>query len=63
MRFKDKLLIVRAKLNISQTELAKKLGVSFSTINRWESEKAKPTQKAIIRFDLFCKENNILFEE
>ena len=63
MEFKDKLLYVRAILNISQTELANKLNVSFATINRWETGKVTPTKKAELSFELFCKESKINFEE
>lgn len=36
---------LRSKLSLSQEELASRLNVSFSTVNRWEGGKAKP-QKA-----------------
>lgn len=36
---KDKLLEIRKKLNLSQEELASRLGVSFATVNRWENGK------------------------
>ena len=36
---------LRAKLNISQTELAAILGVSFTSVNRWESGKFSPSMK------------------
>ena len=62
MEFKEKLLYVRAKLNLSQTELANRLNVSFATINRWETGKVKPTKKAEYSFEMFCKEQNIKFE-
>ena len=63
MVFKDKLLYVRIKLNISQTELAEKLNVSFSTINRWETGKILPNRKAKLALEIFAKENNINFVE
>ena len=63
MEFKDRVLYVRAKLNLTQTELAKKLSVSFATINRWELGKTTPSKKAIAIFDIFCKENNINLKE
>ncbi|MCR5349354.1 MAG: helix-turn-helix domain-containing protein [Acholeplasmatales bacterium] len=63
MEFKEKLLYARAKLNISQMDLASKLNVSFSTINRWESGKVSPTKKAEYAFEIFCKENGIVFDE
>ena len=37
MEFKYKLIYARAKLDMSQTDLAKALGVSFQTINRWDN--------------------------
>ena len=36
---------IRQRLNLSQEELASKLGVSFATVNRWETGKAKPQLK------------------
>lgn len=62
MEFKEKLLYIRAKLNLTQTELANKLNVSFATINRWETGKVNPTKKAEYAFEMFCKEHNIKFE-
>lgn len=59
MSFQDKLLYVRAKLNLSQTEMARELGVSFSTINRWETGKVIPTKKAVIAFDIYCENKKI----
>ena len=35
----------REKELITQEELAKKLGVSFVTVNRWENGKFEPTMK------------------
>lgn len=58
----EQLLHVRVQLNLTQTELAEKLNVSFATISRWENGKAKPTKKALLTFKKFCKENNIKFE-
>ena len=63
MEFKDKILYVRAKLNISQMELANKLNVSFSTINRWKTGKVMPTRKAELTLDIFFKDNNIIIDE
>ena len=42
----EQLLHFRVQLNLTQTELAEKLNVSFATISRWENGKAKPTKKA-----------------
>lgn len=62
MEFKDKCLYVRAKLNLTQEELAKKLKVSVPSISRWEMGKVMPTRKAHLIFENFCKENNITFD-
>ncbi|MCH5160278.1 MAG: helix-turn-helix transcriptional regulator [Clostridiales bacterium] len=60
MEFKDKVKIVRKNiLMISQEDLAKKLGVAFATVNRWESGRCKPNYSAQRAFAEFCKNNNI----
>ena len=41
--YANAIIKLRVKLNISQTELAKMLGVSFSSVNRWEKGKFMPT--------------------
>lgn len=62
MKFQDKLVFVRAKLNISQAELAKELNVSLPTVSRWENGKTNPTKKANMVFIQFCQKNDIKFE-
>lgn len=48
---------LRAKLNISQQELADMLGVSFPSVNRWENAHYEPTIIAKVRLDeLFKKQ-------
>ncbi len=37
---------LRARLGISQEELARQLGVSFATVNRWESGRSQPSARA-----------------
>lgn len=37
---------LRSKLNLTQEELAAKLGVSFATVNRWEKERIIPRGEA-----------------
>ena len=39
MNVVKELIIIRELLGITQEELAKKIGVSFETINRWEKDK------------------------
>src|SRR5439155_25091166 len=38
---------IRAKLNLTQEQLAKRLGVSFATVNRWEGGSTKPQRAAL----------------
>ena len=59
MEFKDKLVFARAKLDLSQSELAKELNVSLPTVSRWENGKVNPTKKAKVVFMQFCRKNNI----
>lgn len=37
---------IRAKLNLTQEQLAERLGVSFATVNRWEGGGSKPQRAA-----------------
>lgn len=37
---------IRKQLNLSQEEFAKKLGVSFTSVNRWENDQTKPSKLA-----------------
>lgn len=54
---------LRAKLNISQTELAGILGVSFTSVNRWEKGHHEPTVIAKEKLKELFKENGIMEEQ
>ncbi|MBN2958115.1 MAG: helix-turn-helix transcriptional regulator [Streptococcus gordonii] len=54
--------MVRKKLAISQEQLARELRVSFSTVNRWENGRVKPSPMAIKAFKTFCEQKNIMLE-
>ena len=45
---------VRRQLALSQEDLARELGISFATVNRWENGKVKPSKLAKAQFDNFC---------
>jgi len=62
MDFCDRVKQVRKKLNLSQTAFAQELGVSYTTINRWENGKFEPNYRAIKRFDEYCKEKELFLE-
>ncbi len=61
--FSEQVKQVRALLNFSQDKLAKMLGVSFSTINRWENSKNEPSKLAKKSFYDFCEDNFIDVDE
>ena len=46
MGFAEDIKRLRMKAILTQEEFAKEIGVSFATVNRWETGKAKPTIKA-----------------
>jgi putative transcriptional regulator len=45
---------VRRQLGLSQEDLARRLGVSLATVNRWENGLSKPSKLAKAQFDAFC---------
>ena len=53
MDYSIKINALRKTLNITQEELAHELGVSFSTINRWETGKSKPSKLAEKAINLY----------
>ena len=61
MGFCDDIREIRQKCFLSQEAFAKELGVSFATVNRWESGKTKPTYKTMKLIDDFCKSRRIDF--
>ena len=62
MQLSDSIKMTRQKAFLSQEEFAKELGVSFATINRWETGKSRPSIKAMKNLDDYCKKNNIQFD-
>ena len=53
---------IRRECLLNQTEFADAIGVSFSTVNRWENEKAIPNYQALKKIKDFCEKNDISFE-
>lgn len=56
MNFGRKMLEFRAKHNLTQTQLAKIIGVDINTVHRTETEKTEPTKRNTIIFDSKMKE-------
>ena len=62
MSFSSNMKSIRQKNLLSQEAFAQALGVSFTTVNRWECGKAKPSYKALKQIDGYCKANGIDFD-
>ena len=45
---------IRSQLALSQEDLARQLGISFATVNRWENGQVKPSKLARAQFDKYC---------
>lgn len=54
---------LRQKLLVSQSELAKMLGVSFATVNRWERGRFEPNYKAKRKLQGLFKKYGITLEK
>ena len=50
---------IRIYLQMSQTEFAEHLNVTFATVNRWENGKAAPNKLAQSGIYELCKQNNV----
>ena len=53
---------LRLNLLLSQEDFAKELGVSYSSVNRWERERTRPNYHAMKLIDEYCKKHNIDFD-
>ncbi len=62
MNFPEEIKKIRQRSFLTQQDFAKKIGVAFSTVNRWESGRAKPNLKAMKNINTFCLNNNIPYE-
>ena len=49
----------REQIGISQRELARELGIAFSTVNRWENGLFEPTFMARKILKTYCESHNI----
>lgn len=62
MKFCDVIKMIRRKSLLSQSDFANAIGVSFSTVNRWENGKAVPKLCKLKLIKNFCTEHNIPFD-
>ena len=63
MNFAEKVKLVRTELKLSQEDLARELGVSFTTINRWENGSYNPSRLAKKAFEDYCEKRTITFAD
>ena len=49
---------LRTSLSLTQEQFAAKLGVTVSTVNRWENDKDKPSPLAMLRIEMFEQKIN-----
>ena len=54
---------IRCRLNASQEDLAKMIGISFATVNRWENGHSTPNKAAQLRLYDICKERGVDLED
>lgn len=50
----DLIAWIRRQLALSQEDLARQLGVSFATVNRWETGRCEPSRLAKAQIRSFC---------
>ena len=55
----DEIRMIRQRMFLTQSEFANQLKVSYTTVNRWETGKAKPNLNAMKRIKSFCDLNSI----
>lgn len=59
MSFSEELKRSRQRTFLSQSDFAKEVGVSFSTVNRWESGRTIPNLVAMKNIKAFCANNHL----
>jgi|UniRef100_A0A7V6A2W5 putative transcriptional regulator len=45
---------VRVQLHLSQEDLAREIGVSYASVNRWENGRFRPSRMAIRQLEAYC---------
>ena len=57
MTISEKLKIIQKMSGLTQEKLAKELGVSFVTLNRWINKRSAPRKKTVERIDVLYRKN------
>lgn len=56
--FAEQVKVIRMRLGLSQEEFAHKVSVSFTTVNRWENGKTKPSKLAQKQITLLVSDSD-----
>ncbi len=59
LSFPEQVKTVRVLLQLTQTELAEQIGISYATVSRWERENRTPHLATVGKFYSFCMRNGI----
>ena len=59
LNFPEQVKTVRVLLQLTQTELAEQIGISYATVSRWERENRTPHLAMLGKFYSFCMRNGI----
>ncbi len=59
LSFPEQVKTVRVLLQLTQTELAEQIGISYATVSRWERENRTPHLAMMGKFYSFCMRNGI----
>lgn len=59
LSFPEQVKTVRVLLQLTQTELAEQIGISYTTVSRWERENRTPHLAMVGKFYSFCMRNGI----
>ena len=61
MAFADAILKLRSERRLSQTQFAKELGVSYTSVNRWENGRSFPTKMMRLVIRRYCEKHHLEF--
>lgn len=61
MTYSEEIKKIRQKCFLSQEAFGRELGVSFSSVNRWETGKSKPNMIAMKKIKVFCESHELDF--
>ncbi len=63
MGLSEEIKVIREKSLLTQEDFAKEIGVAASTVNRWETNKARPNMSAMRSIKKFCEQYKLSYKE